>query len=212
MRPSTPPHEIIPVPPPEQASGPARWFASGDPGSILACISSGDPLRLFDLGVRLVRSRYLLIDPERLHEVALAFVAHAAALEGRRDAPESWLLAVIERAIQSILVDDAEEERRLAAPNDPDDPRYQHLSMALVIDPQLARAALVRFNALPERTRHAFVSLLIDAKSVEATLIEGPWEPNELRNDVWEGLRALGHIGQDEDPGPPRKKTGKRVP
>ena len=208
--------ELIPAPPPEGyaasrqaalASAQVRLFASLDPTVILARISNEDPLRLFELGARRVRERYVFIDLERLHELCLAFVAHAAAVERGCQPDEAWLVARLDRAIDSILSEDREEQRSKAAPNDPDDRRYHTLAVTLGVEPSMGRSAVVNFNALPDRARRGFFRLLIDNASVQDTLAEGLWkEPAELRHEIWDGLRALGHLQEGEVLGADRNK------
>lgn len=199
-------HELIPHPPPKDAppasaahaTGRARLFAILEPPAILARISSGDPLRLYELGARRVRERFFFVDQDRLYELVLAFVAHHAAVEKQHDPGDDWLRGIVDRAIDSILTEDAEEQRRMAAPNDPQDRRYYHLGLSVGVEPHVARSAVVNFNALPDRTRMGFFRLLIENKSVADTLAEGIWEPDELRHDIWDGLRALGHLREGE--------------
>jgi len=210
--------ELIPQPPPTHETSPrgvappserARLFASHDSSAILARISSGDPLRLYETGARRLRQRYHFVDQDRLYELVLAFVAHHAAVEKQRDPDDAWLTAVVDRAIDSILTEDAEEQRRMAAPNDPQDPRYYHLGLSVGVEPHVARSAVVNFNALPDRTRMGFFRLLIENKSVKDTLAEGIWEPDELRHDIWDGLRALGHLREGEVLGKAARKRRK---
>ncbi len=199
--------ELIPAPPADHEisrrtalrTAPARLFASSDPAAILARIANGDPLRLFELGARRVRERFLFIDLERLYELSLAFVARTAAVERRNDADEAWLTSLVERAIDSILTEDSEEQRAQAAPNDPEDPRYKIFAVTLGVDPALTRSAVVNFNGLAERARKGFFRLLIENREVQETLAEGHWrEPHDLRLDIWDGLRALGHLREGE--------------
>jgi hypothetical protein len=202
------PGEVIPHPPPEGhaesrrnslETARERLFAGNDATAILARISNGDPLRLYELGAVRVRERFLFIDLERLHEVGLAFVARAAAVDGESRVNEAWLRDRIDRAIDSILWEDREEQRSLAAPNDPDDRRYRTLAITLGITHSAARSALVAFNALSDRARRGFFRLLIENVPVPETLAEGHWNtPDELRHDVWDGLRALGHLKEGE--------------
>jgi hypothetical protein len=202
------PGEVIPRPPPEGyvesrrvalEGARERLFVGGDAAAILARISNEDPLRVYELGARRVRERFLFVDLERLHEVSLAFVARAAAVEPGSRPDADWLQEWVDRAIDSILCEDREEQRSLAAPNDPDDRRYLTLAVTLGIAHSAARSALVAFNALPERARLGFFRLLIQNVSVQETLAEGHWKvPDELRHDVWDGLRALGHLKEGE--------------
>ncbi len=185
----------------------ARLFASGDPATILARISNEDPLRLYELGARRVRERFLFVDLERLQELSLAFVAHAAATTRGEQADENWLVIQMDRAIDSILAEDAQEQRSKGAPNDPEDSRYRTLAITVGVQPSLGRSAVVNFNALGERARRGFFRLLIENRTVEETMAEDSWkEPSDLRHDIWDGLRALGHLLPGEVLGQNAKK------
>jgi hypothetical protein len=185
----------------------SRLFADPDPGAIFNRISSGDPLRIYELGARRLRERFVFVDADRLYELALAHVATIAALEQRRDADESWLRSVMDRAIDSILTEDSEEQRAHPPLNDRDDRRYYHLGLSLGVEPELARSAVVNFNAMPERARRGFFLLLIENRSVADTLAEGYWpKPEDLRYDIWDGLRALGHLRPGETLGKRRRR------
>jgi hypothetical protein len=195
------------VRPPEADALLAR-LASREPAEILGRIADGDPLQLYPLCAHRIQERYFVLDADRVHERALAFVATAVGVEIDAIARPDWLISIIDRAIESRLNEDREEERAGKVPCEPTDQRYRIFVESFGTEPTLARAAAVRFNGLEERNRRGFFHLLIYGEAIETCLEKGMGPPDDLRNDILTALWALGHLDDQELD---QMKAGKRA-
>jgi hypothetical protein len=174
----------------------------GEPAEILARITAEDPLRLFELGASFLRTRFFLMEPERLHEQALLRVAVNGARAGETELDRPWVEAQIDHALNRLIDDDREEERRRPLDCDPEDGRYAFLRRGFAVVPACARAAELAFDTLPERARRGFFYLLMERRPVVECLALGIWEADELRRDVWRCLGALGYPDPKGRPDP----------
>ncbi len=190
--------ELHPVEPPSVAPPRYELLRGRDPESILSRISQGDPLRLCDLIGKHLRGRSLMIDPDRVHEKALAVIALAAARSAEPRFGPEWILEALDLAIERILREDREEER-VAAGCPPENPaHYAFIHLAFATEPGMTRTAAVAFNNLPQLARRGFYALLVEGKSVEDCLAEGLGPREVLRMNILQSLKALGHIRPGE--------------
>ncbi len=120
---------------------------------------------------------------------------------GREGDEEGAHVAVVPRAsdwpLRRMLDTDMERSKGLPFP------WSAFRTVALMIDPDSTDAALQRFRCILPRQRQAFVSAILEDKSVEECLAIGYGPPNMLRESLQAGLGALGFSF------PPR--TGDRV-
>jgi hypothetical protein len=168
-----------------------------DPSEILCKIAEGDPLGLQPVCMRLIRSEALIMDPARLLEAALLEVAANAGLCEVEDLHPDWLDHCVERALKRLCNQDREAVRKGKAPPI-EDGGYDFVSDAFGVKYGDGRKASVAFQDLELRARRAFFALLVDEKSIEEVIEMGLGTEETLREDVWNALRALGHVTADE--------------
>jgi hypothetical protein len=180
------------------------------PEEILARLQGADPLGIHGLGMSLLRSEAYLIDPDRLYERALARIAFTASMASRDELGPEWLQEVVSTAIERILDEDREGERTSAGAPPEDDTHYRFIRYAFATERGLVRSAAVRFNSLPKHARYAFFRMLVDAIPLAECLREYEGSPEQLRQDVLSGLRALGHIREGEVIGASRRRSVRR--
>lgn len=206
--------EVLPRPPPEEPRiRDVREFlgphVGKSPEEIHPRLRAGDPLGVHQLGMSRLREQAFLIDPDRLYERSLAVIAYAASKASWEHLGPDWLQRCVEVAMARILTDDQTEER--LAPGSPpeDESFYRFIHLAFGIERGLVRRAAVRFNALPHRTRYAFFRLLVDGIPVDDCVREHGGTRDEVREDILNGFRALGHLGENETIGSHRRKKKK---
>ena len=204
----TEPGELVPQPPLPGGSivapsgdAPAHEILDcRDPKEILARLAHGDPLHLYERCAQQTRERCLLIDVDRLFELALAVVATTAAVvPGDRVGTSDWMNSQIDRAIDSILNEDQETERRAVDPCDPEDPSFALVRDVFGVEPTLARSVTVVFNGLPRRIRRVFFALVVEARSIDECVEEGLGNVESLRTSVRHAFRVLGHLDDSHD-------------
>jgi len=185
---------------------------AGKPASdVLSRLSNGDPLKLYPLCARRIREAYFVLDPDRVFERLLALVAVGIEVEAEKCGERDWLLGRVDRAIQSILDHDREEERAGVPAENPE----EHFSLfveALYLEPPLARLASVRLNALEERVRKGFYLLMIEGRPLEEVLEQGLGPEERLHGDILLALQAVSLLDENgfEDLGKQEKKERKR--
>lgn len=192
--------------------GRATWpsFLRGaDAAEVLARLTQGDPLRLHERAALRLREVWILLDPERVYLRALGVCADAAPCE---EAPEdlcAWGLSKIDLAIEQLVRSDREAER--AAPESYTEGvrEFPLLTECLMMEPELARAASVAFNALEPLPRRAFFELMVEGREVSDCIEGGPWDEDGLYQAIHAALAALG-LDVLADPADPRRK-GKRT-
>lgn len=169
---------------------------AGKPASeILARISNGDPLKLYELCARRIRDTYYVLDPDRVFERALAIVAVGIEIEAESCTRPEWLLGALDRAIQSTLEHDREEERA-GLPAENPEAHFRLFLEAFYLDPPLARLASVRLNGLEERVRKGFQLLIVEGRPLEEVLALGLSPPERLQKDILTALEAIGLIDE----------------
>lgn len=187
------------VPEPSPAAPPRLGLLAGSsPEAILAKITQGDPLRLHEMCGRRVRELSLLLDPDRLHEHSLSWIAVAATRAASGEIDSGWLTRMVDCTIERCLREDREQQH--VAPGSPpaDLKHYSFIHEAFGTESGLVRSAAVAFNALEQRARRGFFALLVEGKSVEECLEEGLGPREMLRDNVLQALCALGHLNQEE--------------
>ena len=110
---------------------------------------------------RRLRLRWLCLDPDRVHALAISRVAvRAPAYRGSPDLG-TWLDERIDDAIEALLRTELEEERAgCPRPVSPDS-RDEFLAEQLGLPCPLGRAASVAFNLLVPETRRVFFALAV---------------------------------------------------
>lgn len=167
------------------------------PDDALARIATGDPLRMLARCAARIRERALLIDPDRLVQGAVVQVAYASSAY-RGDPPvDQWLEALVDRSIERILTEDIESGRTDGLR--PDDERYAFAAKLLCLDPARARLACVRFNALCQRARRSFFTLVLEGRTVADAIARGLGPAEALREACLDAFRAITYLGDDED-------------
>ena len=166
---------------------------------ILPRIQSADALGVQPVCMRRLRERALIIDPERAFARGLVEVAFAMSIAmSPEELSPGWIQNNVDRALSRLIEEDREAERADEGnpPRDNRPYRFVHDAFATPLDK--CRSATVEFNALPHRTRFAFLVLLVDNTDVDECLDTGLWTPEELRMDIWTAFRVLGHITESE--------------
>jgi hypothetical protein len=179
-------------PPRVDAGAHLRRLAGKPADEVLSRISNGDPLELYPLCVQRIRETYFTVDPDRVFERALAFVAVGIEVEKDCDTA-GWLLGRVDRAIQRVLDRDREEERTGIPAENPEE-HFRLFVEGFYREPALARLASVRLNDLEERVRKGFHHLLIEGRSVDECLEMGLGPPERLQRDILIALQAIGLI------------------
>jgi hypothetical protein len=199
------PTALVPQPrravaPTEQDPDPRRILHADDPKTILRRLTNGDPLGLYERCARRTRERHLLVEVDRLFELALAIVATAAVVDSDESVGTSeWMNSQIDRALESILCEDQEAERRAVDSGDPDNPSYAFVRDVFGVEGPIARGATVAFNGLPHRVRAVFFALVVKAKSVDQCVAEGLGTVAALKRDVQLAFRTLGHLDESDE-------------
>ncbi len=192
--------------------GRAVWpsFLRGaDAAEVLARLSQGDPLRLHERAALRLREVWILLDPERVAYRALGVCADAAPCEEPPEDLSAWALAKIDLAIEQLVCADREAEKAGPAPYTEGVKEFPLLTECLMMEPELARAASVAFNALEPLPRRAFFELMVEGREVADCIESGPWDEDGLYHAIHAALVALG-LDDSAGPADPRKK-GKRT-
>jgi hypothetical protein len=180
----------------------------GTPPEVLGRLASDDPLRLQQQCAKIVKEGFYLVDPDRVFERALARIAVEGPPTPASELNRAWLDARIRGAIETIFDEEREEEREAPFACTPEDPRYTMLRQLFIAGP-FARTASWAFNRLPERTRRAFHYLALDKREVVECLALGIWSEDELYQDIWRALAALGYHNAEGRPEPDLKEAPK---
>lgn len=206
--------ELIPEPPPPISQVDPIAFLTRllgkTPSEILSRISSGDPLGLQAICMLRLRDQALLIDPDRLFERALAWVAVSASRAQADELIPEWLLSQVDFAIARILGEDREQELQAAGSPPEDDKQYRFIHQAFATERGLVRSAAVNFNRLHLAARRGFFRLLVDGIPVDECVHELGTTREALRADILDALRALGHLQPGEVIGSRQPKKRKR--
>lgn len=113
-----------------------------------------------------LRETFYLIDPDRLFERALSSVAVGMEREHERSSDPNWLVERVDQAIQRLLDRDREGERT-GVPSESPQEHFGLFVTGFFVEPELARAASVAFNSLPEIIRKSCQRLLIEGLTVD---------------------------------------------
>jgi hypothetical protein len=184
---------------PARASFAGSELLSGaDAAQILHKIAPADPLGIAArCGARL-HARAQLIAHERAVARSLAQTAYAAVRYRGQPELGAWLDAQIDRALDTLLNDDREDEAAGRPTDEPWDPRFAFVSEVWGVSPALARRACVVFNALPIVVRQAWWALTVQGKSINRYVAEGSGPPPLVEARVKRAILAMSKL---EDPG-----------
>jgi hypothetical protein len=155
------------------------------PGEILDRLSEGDPLGLWPMACAEIAAEGWMVDPGRLYSRTLARTAYDACWVGPGGVGgaglEAWLRRRVERARFELCGELAHEEAAGADPaQSPDAEWFTMVARKLKLEPQLARLACVRVNALPRAERRVFRALAFEGRTVEELGAEGFGGPAEV--------------------------------
>jgi hypothetical protein len=168
----------------------ARALLLGDRSEpeILERLLDGDPIELYPSAVRWGRENGVLLDPDRMFLRLAASVA-ASSPAGRDVELVDWLDGRMEEAVRTILEEDLAEFRgeRVAS----GEYHHAYLGQIFALELDAALGASVRFNALPRRSRRAFMALFIEDRKIADCIEAGLGTLESLRDDGRAGLTAL---------------------
>ena len=195
---ATNPGELVPFAGPEPEPSQLRYLELGDVNDIYSKISNGDPFHLEARSGHRLHVRWYILDPERVYQKAMAYVAHRAAAKEPDRGKAAWFDSCIDAAIRSILTEDREMERAGHSPGLNEDWAHEHLARMFQIPLGLARKASVQFNDLPDLDRRAFFDLIVKGIPPEEVMAMKYGTRRELRLGVLRCLEAVGHLDGEE--------------
>ncbi|MBL8858314.1 MAG: hypothetical protein JNL28_07425 [Planctomycetes bacterium] len=159
---------------------------------ILADLVDGDPLEISPRCAERLLTRCYLLDMERLYFRSVARVAYAGP--SYRGAPEftEFLRERIDASIDELLREDRAEERAGHPVLPGQDARYTFVSQVLGMEVGVTRRGVCHFNVLDERIRHAFFSLVVQAKRFRRYVAEGNGPPERVSDSLRIAFETLG--------------------
>ena len=107
-----------------------------------------------------MRTRHLLLDPDRVHLRALAVVASSAGRLRAEARLGAWLEARVDQAIDELL-------ERSSSDTSPATGAWADLADPLGLEPRAARAACARLNRLPDAERELFFRVVLERRSLD---------------------------------------------
>lgn len=166
-------------------------FEGRSPREILVRLLEGDPLGIEVRCEERVRERALLMNPHRLALRAFARTAHAAYSYRGMPPFRDWLQGCIDRAIDDLISEDLEEERRAIPAQLRPDESYPRVFESLGIEPELARRVCIVVNSMDDAMRHAFFAVYVRKVSVNHYVAEGNGPPQVVRALLEAALERL---------------------
>lgn len=169
------------------------------PMEVLHRLLDHDPFELQGRSVGRLEQRALLLAERRVYLRTLARVAYAAPRYRGEPPLDDWLVGRIDQAIEEILEEDLEAELSGEPVEVPYESRLVSLSETLGMEVGMTRRACLRFNALPDRVRHAFFAVAIQGKTVHRYVAEGQGPPLRVVADLRRALDALSAPAEGDD-------------
>jgi len=191
-----------------------QWLACGSPREVLARIVHEDPLGVREQVAHALRSGAWLIDGDRVLLRTFALVSrHALRYRGRPEV-DVWIRALADDAINAILREDNEVERRgllqkgpvqkgAAPPGrtaggvaQPEPGREQGgafaaLARPLGLEPRAMGRACLAFNRLPLPERRAFHALVIAGRTLDEIASESGESATDIARRARRALDAV---------------------
>jgi hypothetical protein len=173
---------------------PRSWAPPADDGArAYRRLAGTEKQALLERCTQELRRRALLIDPERLLELAALRIAAFSGAESEPD--DGWLDECIAGAIdQARRIDRERAAEELLA----DHEDYYFLTEIFFVAPEEAARSAHAFNSLPRSTRLATFELLLHAKSVRTCLQENIAEDQDTLIDRARlGLLTIMRLDED---------------
>lgn len=184
-------HDPAGVPEATPSPSPERSLASS--ASLLRRLATedGDPLGVASRCAQRRWAAALLVDSSRLYAQTLLRISHASASAGPPPWADGWLEHQIDNALTDLLIKDQEDERGGIIDRDATHSPHAFMMHWFGIEAGLARTAAVRFNGLPERTRHIFFALILDRRTVTDCDSLGLGSRSTIHTALQHAFRAL---------------------
>jgi len=175
---------------------PPDLFEGDSSLEILHRLYEGDPLGLEDRCTRRALGQALLIDPQRLLTSAMARVA-VDARDYLGDPPlDTWIESCIDRAADSVIARDTEQECAGLPAHDSHDSHHLLLANRLGIERPLARRTAIVFHHLPLQVRRDFYGLVIQRKGVEEYATEAGASRESVLERFTYAVKMLSTLGE----------------
>jgi len=178
-------------------------FLGDSAREILRRICRGDALQLGALCLDRLSEVAFLIHPDRLHARVVARVAYGAAY-GYDGTPPllHWLLDRVDQAIEDLMDEDIEAERRGLPPGGEELERYAvMIPEETGIEPELTRRACVYFNELPQEQREPFYRIVLEGWAVEDYAMEYDRPLDDVVRQIAETTRHVVLLVENGRPG-----------
>jgi hypothetical protein len=144
-----------------------------------------------EASARRLREVWVLLDPDRVCQRALAVCAKAASDEAPPADLGAWARAKIDVAIEQLVYADSEAERVHPELLSEHDKAFPLLTDSLMVDPERVRSTSVAFNSLDALPRRAFFELLIEGREVGEVIEAGPWDEDGLYEAIQTALATV---------------------
>ena len=184
----------------------AQILAGASPRTVLARISSGDPLGIRGIVAARLRARWLVLDAEPVFVRALARIAAGAPHWRGRPPLAAWLDHEVDRAIDHVQAECARPSPRWPSASQPG----ETLARPLGLDGPTARALLAAFNERTREEREAFQRLVLAAEPLDRVAGEAGVSASEIGRRARRALDALLAVGSRE-PAHSAAPSGARV-
>lgn len=161
------------------------------PEDVLSALSTGDPFKIYAKAHDYLRSRYLLLELDRLRDRALVRIAVGRMSYSGEPELGQWLSERIEDAAEDLIREDEGEVHEGESSLEEWDPRYGFLVDMIGIPPEKARSACVAFNGLPLVHRRSFFLACVDGLGVPGLIEATGMDREELRDSLIRSLEAL---------------------
>lgn len=176
----------------------ASLLVAKSAGEVLERLLDGDPL---ELGPRLAQreiEQAVLIDPQRLIEIALARVAHDAMSYAGEPALGEWLDGCIDKAVETFLQREAEDDADGLPLADPEDPFYNLFAELFGVELPMARTISLHYHALPVESRRTFQAIFVDQKSIHRWVAEGHGPHEHVAAQLRYALEVMSSLGKTD--------------
>jgi DNA-directed RNA polymerase specialized sigma24 family protein len=172
-----------------------RYLQGASTRDILRKLWEGDPLDFSRRTTERIRERAILIDASRAIGYAMARAAFDARDYNAGSSLDAFLARCIERALDELIADDRNFDRR-GIPVDADsEPNYAFLSEALELPPMLGRKACVIFNSMPDEQRRATWAILVEGRSIAEHAAESATSTELVRKYFEDALLLISALG-----------------
>ena len=139
----------------------------------------------------LLRRRAWLLEPVRVVTGALCRMALYDGVDLPQAERRPFLREQVERAMESELVRDREDERAGVPVGLPMETRFEHLAASLGVPLELTRAVCVTMNEAVPPTRELFFEAVVMRRPLEEIALESSRSTKELRSSLAEATRNL---------------------